>query len=145
MNLGAWHGFQEVLYKEELHIKEIEFDFSLESGSYLNVILDKRKKGYTGLRFSVNQHLENIYFAISELGEFKKNKPISMPTRQVQFWHHVRLNFEDGMVSFFLDKEELGAFCESFFDQRRLGFRGGLRNALIDNVVIRELPQGTCY
>ena len=30
LNLGAWHGFQEVLYKDKLYVEEIAFDFLLE-------------------------------------------------------------------------------------------------------------------
>ena len=68
----------------------------------------------------------------------RKKTAIAIPKLQAKVWHHIRLNFKDGLVSVFLDKERLGSFSESYLDQRQIGFRGGMRNVLIDNVVIRQ-------
>ena len=41
LNLAAWHGFQEVIYKDSLHLKQVEFDFLLGPSAYLNFIFNK--------------------------------------------------------------------------------------------------------
>jgi lysophospholipase L1-like esterase len=138
LNLGAWHGFQEVLFKEKLDVREIEFDFNLGWNSYLNLIIDKHEDGFSGIRLSANRHFESTFFAASDIGDFTERRPLAISTLRDNLWHQVRLHFGEGTVSVFIDGEELGSFSVDLTEKRQIGFRGGLRKALVDNVVIRQ-------
>jgi len=54
LNLGVWYGFQEVLYRDELDLSQIEFRFRAEDGGYLHVLYDYRSGGFSGVRLSSN-------------------------------------------------------------------------------------------
>jgi lysophospholipase L1-like esterase len=138
LNLGAWFGFQEVLYKDALHVDDFDFDFWLEPNAYLSVIFNKSEEGFSGVRFSVNNRFESTYFVASDVGGFLERKRLGRLGMEPRRWHHARLRFDTGAFSIFLDDEEIGSFREEIGHEQGVGFRGGFHDALVDNVVIRQ-------
>jgi lysophospholipase L1-like esterase len=138
LNLGAWHGFQEVLYKSRLHIDDFEFDFWLEPNAYLSVIFNKHEGGFSGIRFSVNDRFASSYFVASDAGRFLQKRTIGTPTLRPRHWHRARLRFDAAAFSIFLDDEHIEGFGEPSMHEQRVGFRGGFHDALVDNVSIRQ-------
>ena len=46
LNLGAWHGFQEVLWKDEIEeLRSLEFDFELTRRGWIGAVLGRREGG----------------------------------------------------------------------------------------------------
>ena len=140
LDLGAWHGYHEVIYKRELAPKEIEFDFRLDPDAYLCLIYNKHESGFSGFRFSVNERFESMHFKASALGAFQDRAALSIPELKSGEWYHARVNFRENGCSLFVNGREAGAFIESIPDKQRVGFRGSFRAAWIDNVVIRQDP-----
>jgi len=145
LNLGAWHGFQEIIYKDKLDIKSIEFDFSLEPNSYSYFIFNKNDKKSSAIRLSINKNLESKYLVISALGRFLEKVPIDTPTLRAQRWYNAKLRFNDNEILFFLDNKEIARFREPILHEQRIGFRGGFHNAYIDNVIIHQHNSKSIY
>lgn len=145
LNLGAWHGFQELLYKDKLKVKDIAFDFNLEPDSYLNVIFNKTDKGFSCVRLSVNSRFNSEYFVVSPVGRFLERMPIDTSTLRARRWHNAKLLFDDDAFSLILDDKEIEHFSEHISREQRVGFRGGFRNAHIDNVLIHQLNSRNLY
>lgn len=139
LNLGVWHGFQEVFYKDQLRVKGVEFDFWLEPNSYVNIIFNKCDKGFSCVRFSVNKQFESKYLVASALGGFLEKMTIDTSTLHSRRWHNAKLHFDDGAFSLLLDDEEIVRVSEHMLHEQRIGFRGcGYLNTYIDNVVIHQ-------
>jgi len=145
LNLGVWHGFQEVFYKDKLHVNSAEFDFWLEPNSYLNIIFNKSDKDFSCVRLSVNKHFESAYLMVSALGGFLEKVTIDTPTLRVRHWHNAKLHFDDDTFSLLLDDKEIVRFNEHILHEQRIGFRGGFHNAFIDNVLISQHKSKRLY
>ena len=137
LNLAAWYGYHEVLYREPLDVEAVEFDFLLSRGSYLCFIFNKSEDDFSGLRLSLNPRVASICFRASVTGEFKKTHPVFIPELRDWTKHHIEAHFSKHGYSLFLDGLKLGDFAESISDRQALGFRGGERKAYVDNVVFR--------
>ena len=144
LNVAAWHGFQEVLWKEEVEdLRSLEFDFELLEKGAFAAILDRAAAGgpYTAVRFSGAGN--SALFRVSEQGEFLSRRSVSrkpLPSNRV---HRARIEIGDGQVAVFVDGEELANHKHRAPRERqRFGFRGSFKPALIDNVVAR-LGDGT--
>jgi len=145
LNLGSWHGFQEVLYKEKLNVGKIEFDFRLERNSYLNVIYNKSESGFSCIRFSVNEHFHSGCFKVTPAGRFLEKKTLDALELRARHWHHAELDFEDEKVSLMLDDRIIESFNEQVLREQRIGFRGGLLDAYVDDVLFHRHNSGRIF
>lgn len=138
LNLGAWHGFQEVIYQDSLQLKEVEFDFLLSPGAYLNFIFNKSQSGFSGIRISTNRHFDSMYFTASGIGEFLHKT--SLKTRKVSagIWHQMNIRFQQAYIEAFIDGNRVGKFKWDFDETQRIGFRGGKHEAVVDNISIYQ-------
>lgn len=138
LNLAAWHGFQEVIYKDSLHLKQVEFDFLLGPSAYLNFIFNKHQMGFSGIRISTNRHFDSMYFTASGIGEFLQRTSLRIPRVSAGNWHQLTIRFEGEHVVAFLDDRQVGKFNGDFEEAQRIGFRGGRNMALVDNIFIYQ-------
>ncbi len=145
LNLGSWYGFNELLYKEKLNTKKVDFDFSLEENGYLNLIFNKNESGYSGIRLSVSKHFDSLFFKSSSIGEFLKKVDLSLPELKVDQWQHLTLSSEGKGMDLSLDGKVVVSLEETFMDDCFIGFRGGQRNVYIDSIVIRQRDSGVIY
>lgn len=145
LNLGAWHGFQEVLYKDKLHVNGFEFDFWLDPKAYLNIVLNKSDRDFSCIRLSVSKYFESAYLVVSDLGGFLKKVTIDTPTLRARHWHNTKLHFDADTVTLLLDDKEIARFNEHILHKRRIGFRGGNHKTLVDNVFIDQHKAKSLY
>jgi lysophospholipase L1-like esterase len=135
LNLGAWFGFQEVLYRDELDLSQIEFRFRAEDGGYLHVLYDYRSGGFSGVRLSSNSMFPNLSYDATTDGEFTKIKDFSLQPLTPNVWHQARLIFMNDSVVVTLDGLRIGVF-QRLPGSQRIGFRGGRSNVWIDEVIL---------
>lgn len=137
LRLGAWFGFQEIIFKQQLNPSEIRFRFRLQDEAYMSLIFAKAEAGFTGIRLSRNQEHRPAYFEATREGEFKDLA--ILPSLQItDGWHEAIINISgdaltatnDG-VEFFRVKVMLPATVQ-------IGFRGSISGADVDDVVIRD-------
>ena len=138
LNLGAWHGFQEVLYRDRLHVKDLEFDLWLEPKSYLNIVFNKTDAGFSCVRLSVNEDFESSHLVVAAGGRFLKRTEVDAAVLRPRHWHHAALRFDDDTVSLFLDDKDIGIVREHIVQPQHIGFRGGHHNAVVDNVLVNQ-------
>jgi lysophospholipase L1-like esterase len=137
LDLGRWHGRQEVLYREPLAPAEVSFDFRLGEDAYLIFVFNKTDAGFSGLRLSRNERFDSLYFAARGDGEFVSTQPVGAPELGGG-WMRVRAFFERERVVFLLDERPLGSFAVALAPRQTVGFRNGRRSVWIDDVRIRR-------
>ena len=137
LNLGAWHGFQEVLYKYPLIPKELSFRFYLSENAYLVVLFKEHRRGFEGIRFSANNLFETAYLKGLNTGEFTEKKPLQRGLLTADQWYTCRVRFEEESIVVTLQDEQIYTI-QTPRRVRRLGFRGGYHNAYVDDVSIGQ-------
>jgi len=138
LNLGSWFGYQEVLFHRPLSIAELEFDFELHPGAYVNLVFAHTEQGFAGLRLSLNPDFPSQFFTASAIGEFVRRNALGPLPLGPREWHHVTAAFAPDAVGVRLDGREVGRFELPLPQEQTFGFRGGRRIALVRDPVIRQ-------
>jgi lysophospholipase L1-like esterase len=142
LNLNAWFGFHEVLYKQALDLAELEVAVHVESDGYVNILYDVRDDGFSGVRISNRRDLRSVQFRASPDGRFLSVGRLALSAPVSPYVPHaVRIRFATDSAIVFLDGRALGSFAREKGPQR-IGFRGGQRQAWVDNVVLRVADGG---
>jgi lysophospholipase L1-like esterase len=142
LNLGAWHGFHEVLYRAPLRPTEIELDFELFPRAHLSVIFGRTGEGFSGVRLSLDPARESMVFEASALGEFTRRAPMPGAALEARKVHHLRLAIEGDAVEVAVDGSSLGRFDLAVPEPGLVGVRGGGRMSIVDNLVIGQRGSG---
>jgi lysophospholipase L1-like esterase len=141
LNLGAWHGFQELIAAQIDDYRTIEFDFLLPSSSYFTLIFNKDAAGFSGIRLSRDGSRPSAFLSASNEGEFLEVRPLRNVERGA--WYHARLELAGGEAALFLNGEDWGRFAVPWKKASRFGFRGSNRDSFIDNVAARNVGGAT--
>ncbi len=139
LNLGSWHGFQEVISKEPFDPAAVEFDFFLSEGSYLTFLFNKTDAGYSGIRISKSGRYPPIFLEASPEGRFLRKRSLKrLRSFAASEWHTLRVEMHSDRCTVLLDDRKLKNFRTPIARPQKIGFRGGLRDALIDNLRVEE-------
>ncbi len=136
LNLGSYFGFQEIILRDKLNPKEIQFYFKIEEDSYLDLTYNRNGSQYAGLRLSSSGDFSSISFTSTTEGRFLFSAAIPPPTLSPG-WHKVSIkNSEVGLLLVIDEKAHLIPTAAQF-SSGSIGFRSGMRGAKIDNIAIQ--------
>ncbi len=133
LNLGVFHGFQEVLSVKPLVLERAHFRFRLAEGAYLDVIVGKTGAGFNGVRLGAT----SFAFRAEPDGGFTSHEPLNLKVGPG--WHECDvtpdfLYFDNG------DPLPLPGFPPH---AGLFGFRGSLANVEVDDVKLNGGPTET--
>jgi len=134
LDLGRWHGYQEVLYREPVTLRRISLDFLLSVDSYFILVFNKTPDQFSGLRLSRSELFESVYFVARDDGEFVSTQRLADLRLDSGDWMRLTVAFDERGFSGSVDARPLGRFSATSVPHQRVGFRGGYRSVLIDNV-----------
>jgi lysophospholipase L1-like esterase len=136
LNLGAWFGFQEVLFKEKIEPQAMAFDLFLPEGAYVNFIYNKGENGFSGIRLSRNASFPSMHFTATAPGKFLRKDPLELHGFR-DGANHLRAVWGEKEISVYFNDQALGSFRENFIPQQKVGFRGSAGLVAVDNVSIK--------
>ena len=139
LNLGAWHGFQGVIYKERVDPEEIEFDFLLTEGAYIYFIINKDPERFTAVRFSANEAFRNMIVTGSDAGEFLDKTELQIDSIKKDTWNHLKVKFGNDKYTLFLNEKLVGSFSEVLLQKQYFGFKGSYNHAFVDNILVKQI------
>jgi hypothetical protein len=138
LNLGSYHGYQEVIYRQPVTLGQIEFRFQVEDGSYLDMTYNRDGAGYSGLRLSRREDMPSIVFESTEKGRLRSKTLI--PIQAIgPGWHTASIRSSSSELTVKIDQKTSAIPTSSRFAAGRVGFRAGMKGARIDDVVIQPL------
>ncbi|HUK39597.1 MAG TPA: SGNH/GDSL hydrolase family protein [Candidatus Acidoferrales bacterium] len=138
LNLGSYHGYQEVIYRQPVTLSQIEFRFQVEDGSYLDLTYNRNGAGYSGLRLSRREDMPSIVFESTEKGRLQSKTLI--PVQAIGAgWHTASIRSSSSGLTVKIDQETSAIPTTSHFAAGLVGFRAGIKGARIDDVVIQPL------
>jgi len=137
LDLSKWYGFQEVIYKDALDIREITFDFLLGKDSYIVFIFNKNNNTFFGIRVSTSSLFKNLYFVSKDSGEFVNKQELEVTNLRLNSWQHFKIIFGLNTFTLYVNKALIGTFNINLLPNQLFGFRSGKNKVLVDNLVIR--------
>ncbi|MBK8976815.1 MAG: SGNH/GDSL hydrolase family protein [Planctomycetes bacterium] len=149
VDLGAWFGFQEIYLREPLPFLQCTFRFRLEPGAWLAVEFDRGDALFEvlqGFRLSALADKPSAGFRTDAKGLFESLEPIPVAPFD-SAWHDAALRFSESACLLLVDGRPVASVPvppspaqpggrDPAVRSRRIGFRGGFRSALVDDVVL---------
>lgn len=143
LDLGIWHGYQEVLRREPLRLQSLEARVRIEGSGYLVVLFEKTGEGFQGVRVSSDPAFPAACLAGDSAGGFSSNVPLDVPLVANE-WHPVSVRREDGAYRVGFDGRDVGRCGVAGADEARIGFRGSAADHVwVDDVVVRGREPGS--
>lgn len=136
LNLGAWHGFQEVLYKQKLHPRAVDFKFFPPQSSYFYFIFNKDDDGFSGIRIDAGEPPNDFFFTAQDNGKFTGVTPCAPLNIKTDSWNDCRIEFSTGGLAMHINGKFVQAFPDEIKPLQHIGFRGSSKNVLIDDIAL---------
>ena len=137
LDLGAWHGFHEVLLDRPMDPAELTVRFRLVEGAYLVVIFNERAgEGFSGLRMGWTRRYPSIFFDATAEGEFLRTQRTGLPPLRDPSWRTLTLRFADDGVEATLGDGAPMVFATPLAAPQRIGLRSGARSVRVDEVSV---------
>jgi len=138
LNLGSYHGYQEVIYRQPVTLGQIEFRFQVEDESYLDLTYNRDVAGYSGLRLSRREDMPSFVFESTEKGRLRSKTLI--PIQAIgPGWHTASIRSSSSGLTVKIDQATSAIPTSSRFAAGLVGFRAGIKGATIDDVVIQPI------
>jgi lysophospholipase L1-like esterase len=141
LNLGAWNGYNEVIYKDPLDLAEIEFKAFFPKDSYVVIIFNKTPEGFEGIRLGPYYLYRNIYFKADKDGEFKFVQNLSPVHVRDNKWRDIRISSDGKKLEIFINEKPVYTVNTAFKPGASAGFRGGQHDVWIDSVALKTQDQ----
>ena len=136
LNLGAWHGMQEVVLRQPLQPANVAFDATVPDDGYVILRLGAAGAGeFSGIRLSRDARFPSAWFRASADGQFLELRPLDVVLPGGR--RRVALDCASGTVS--LDGAVVAAVPPPPAGPLQIGFRAGSHGALVDDVAVAQL------
>ncbi|MCP5005868.1 MAG: SGNH/GDSL hydrolase family protein [Planctomycetes bacterium] len=142
LNLKEWNAFNEILLNRIIHLGSMRFDFYLKDNGYLNILFNKNKNSFSGIRLSRDHRFPSIFFHATSDGEFLSKESISDLSLD-KAWHEAELVFQSNSLSFLLDGQVIQRFREISLKRQTIGFKSGMNAAMVDNIKVKDVHDNT--
>ncbi len=144
LNLGAWHGSHELIYKESVNPTVVEFEFFMEEPSEFSFIFNKDASGYSGLRINIHEEpIKGMLFTSTDIGEFVDKSEINITNIEYSKWNHFKIEFQKNHFTIYINKEKIVESDQELKGDFLIGFRGAREDVKIDNLIIKQKYSST--
>jgi len=136
LDLGAWSGYQEVIYRKPVRLQRMTLDILLARSASLVVIFNKTGRGFSGLQLSTSTGRGSYFFTADSMGRFLKKQEVqvSVDTERPLL---LSLEMANRAVRATLEEVDLGTYPLDLAQQYQVGFRcRGSVTAAVDNIVL---------
>jgi hypothetical protein len=142
LNLGAWYGFQDVVLREQLVPTKIQFQFNIPDESYLDVTYGRTEARFSGVRLSRREEMPSFNFESNGEGKFVSKTPVKIGPIS-RGWHKATVEVQKHRLILKIDELPEVQVSNVGSVHGGIGFRGGHRGAVVDNVAIETDRRGT--
>lgn len=142
LDLAAWLGFEEVLYRDPIALDRLAGAFRLADEAYVTVLFGfDEAHGFTGVRFSRDPRVPSALVTGEADGRFTSKRPLgALPIGSG--WNRFELRFADGRARVALNGRDVADLPGVAAREGRFGFRSGRRPVLIDDVAAEGRRRG---
>lgn len=136
LNLGAWHGHQEIFLKEKIHPKKITITFLLNPEASLTLLFNSVERH--AVRFSLHPRFPSAYLQLDPLGGFKEKNPFKA-TLYEKKWNKAELFFNQNGFDLYLNDQKIYSSTQGLAYPFLFGLRGNGEASKVDSVLIENI------
>lgn len=131
LNLGSWHGHQEIFYAHPGPLKEVKLSFEMDENSFFYVLLKKNSGDVQALRLSRHPDYPSAWIEADRLGKFTKESHLELLLNSSL--HSLEMKIEERKVSLIIDHFQKDVEM-SMSENLTFGLRGSANNSYIDDL-----------
>jgi lysophospholipase L1-like esterase len=134
LDLGVWHGYQELVYEAPVVLEQLDLRFRLVRPGYVVVLYEVSERGFRGVRLSRDEDLPSLCVAGDADGAFTSKAPLS-GNGLADRWYDLRIVASDAAYRVELDGVPIGTCGEPSGEPARFGVRGSAaKKTYIDDI-----------
>ncbi len=140
LNLGAWHGFQQVRYTIPIDYNSLQITFDIDQGGYIYFLFSCQDHYCDALRLSNSSHLRSSLVRISPEGEFISQQTVPVTVLK-QKNNHLTLALSSDRNELLVQLNEVYLYhldIEVQSEPRIIGFRNGWLPVKIDEIRAKD-------
>ena len=137
LDLGAWHGYNEVYFAEPLTLGSVELSFRLAEGAHLSIVVSRDESSFVGARLSRHPEFPSMLFRGERSGAFTETSTIDGVDLGGD-WHRARVDASENGWTVSLDGAALASLDAAAIPEGFVGLRNGSYPAEVDDVVITD-------
>ena len=138
LDLGAWHGFHELLLREPVTPERVALRFRLREDGWLAVLVQHTEAGFDAVRVSRDPGVPAACLAGTPEGAFTSKTPLAQPALD-RGWHALSIERAGDRFRVSLDGAEIGACGRPLGRPVRVGLRGsGATHIEVDDLRIES-------
>jgi lysophospholipase L1-like esterase len=142
LDLGVWHGYQELLRRDAVALAGISARVRLDGPGYLVVVVDKTEDAFTGVRVSTDPAFPAACLHGDDRGVFQNREDLDVPLLG-DAWHRLSLERVGDFYRVEVDGREVGRCRAGTARSGQAGFRSGASDhAWVDDVVMTDRDGG---
>ena len=134
LDLGAWHGYHELLLREPLTPERISLRFRLREPGWLALLVQRTESRFDAVRVSRDPDFPAACLAGTAAGAFTAKTPLPQPALDPG-WHALAVERDGAVFRVSVDGAALGACGEALGRPARVGLRG----SAADHVEVDDL------
>lgn len=136
LDIGTWHGYQEVFLKKPVDVENLSFDFKLSKNSYFTFFYSENHDTLEGIRISNDPKFPVTLLQVYNW-EFLEKKPLKKEFLTDE-WSHLTFKLNDDKAVISINDTLLIQIDGKSNSGNIVGFRGCENSTLIDNITIKE-------
>lgn len=139
LNLGAWHGFQEVMTEKNFEFDRVKFEVKFSENSYLFFYYQADEGQRLALRFEPISNQVSC-LKIEKSGKFLDPVTTHDLVLPLDRWLKVAVTNREHQIVSTIDGKEISCPATIAFPtiNSQIGFKNGLQSVLIDNVSLSK-------
>jgi lysophospholipase L1-like esterase len=137
LDLGTWHGYQEIFLNKSVPFRIVELDFQLDTNACLVIFYEKNHDTLTGVRISANPDYTHSLLRTAN-ARFIQKYDIKLPDLK-SGWNRIKLEMNDNGTILTLNQDLTKRVRLPAVDHDAiLGFRNYEASAILDNIHLSD-------
>jgi lysophospholipase L1-like esterase len=137
LDLGTWHGYQELFLNKSLPFRIVELDFQLDPNACLVIFYEKNHDTLTGVRISAHPDYTNALIRTVNT-RFIQKTDIKLPALK-SGWNRIKLELIDNVTILTLNNDLMNCtHLPAVGHDAILGFRNYENSAILDNIHLSD-------
>lgn len=139
LDLGTWHGFNEVVSLKDFEATNISFDFFLKDSHYVSFHYNRTPESFSGVLLSANPYISSKFFTGDSFGKFTLAQDLKIENIKKNSWNTAEIKFGSEKSSLYINSVLISSDLPAALQKQHIGFKGsGHSGSYIDSVSVKN-------
>lgn len=145
VDLGTWHGFNEIVSVKDFEASDVRFNFFLKDSQYVSFHYNRTQDSFSGVLLSVNPHISSKFFLGDSFGKFTLVQDLKIDNLNKNDWNTAEIKFGSESSSLYVNSMLISSDLPAALQKQHIGFKGpGNSGSYVDSISVKNLD-GTVW